>query len=73
MFEVDHSAARGKMSTRELFVFKHESELGNCPAISFLINKSRKREGVIAPRAYTDCCNVDEDSIPKDVTMKRMI
>ena len=32
MFEVDHSAARGKMAVRELIVFKHESELGNAPA-----------------------------------------
>jgi len=75
MFEVDHSAARGKMSTRELFVFKHESELGNCPAHKlFDLIKVEKKEGVIAPRAYTDyVVTVDEDSIPKDVTMKRMI
>ena len=32
MFEHDHSAARGEMSTRGLYVFKHESELGNAPA-----------------------------------------
>ncbi|NLP25889.1 MAG: type I-C CRISPR-associated protein Cas7/Csd2 [Clostridiales bacterium] len=75
MFEVDHSAARGKMSTRELFVFKHESELGNCPAHKlFDLIKVEKKEGVIAPRAYTDyVVTVDENSIPKDVTMKRMI
>jgi CRISPR-associated protein Csd2 len=32
MFEHDRSAARGEMSTRGLFVFKHDSELGNAPA-----------------------------------------
>jgi CRISPR-associated protein Csd2 len=32
MFEHDHSAARGQMSTRKLIVFKHSSELGNTPA-----------------------------------------
>lgn len=32
MFEHDRSAARGKMATRRLFVFKHESDLGNAPA-----------------------------------------
>jgi CRISPR-associated protein Csd2 len=32
MFEHDHSAARGKMSARKLFVFKHDSKLGNAPA-----------------------------------------
>jgi CRISPR-associated protein Csd2 len=32
MFEHDHSAARGKMAARRLFVFKHDSALGNAPA-----------------------------------------
>ena len=32
MFELDRSAARGNMATRELIVFRHESELGNAPA-----------------------------------------
>lgn len=32
MFEHDHSAARGQMSTRKLIIFKHSSELGNTPA-----------------------------------------
>lgn len=32
MFENDHSAARGKMAVRELIIFKHSKELGDCPA-----------------------------------------
>lgn len=32
MFEHDRSAARGEMSTRGLYVFKHDSELGNAPS-----------------------------------------
>jgi len=32
MFEHDRSASRGEMSTRGLYVFKHDSELGNAPA-----------------------------------------
>jgi len=32
MFEHDRSAARGQMSTRGLYVFEHDSELGNAPA-----------------------------------------
>lgn len=32
MFEHDRSAARGQMSTRGLYVFKHDSELGNTHA-----------------------------------------
>ncbi len=34
MFEHDRSAARGQMSSRGLYVFKHESELGNAHAHS---------------------------------------
>lgn len=32
MFENDHSAARGKMTMRKLYVFKHESVIGNAPS-----------------------------------------
>jgi CRISPR-associated protein Csd2 len=32
MFEHDRSAARGQMSTRGLYVFEHDSALGNAPA-----------------------------------------
>jgi len=32
MFDHDRSAARGEMATRGLYVFKHDSELGNAPA-----------------------------------------
>jgi CRISPR-associated protein Csd2 len=34
MFEHDRSAARGQMATRGLYIFKHESELGNAHAHS---------------------------------------
>jgi CRISPR-associated protein Csd2 len=32
MYEHDRSAARGQMSTRGLYVFEHDSELGNAHA-----------------------------------------
>ncbi len=75
MFECDHAAARGKMSTRGLFVFKHESELGNCPAHKlFDTIKITKKSDVIFPRAFSDyVVTVNEDEIPKQVTMTRMI
>ena len=34
MFEHDRSAARGEMATRGLYVFKHDSQLGNAHAHS---------------------------------------
>jgi CRISPR-associated protein Csd2 len=55
MFDLDRSAARGFMSTRELFVFKHRSALGNAPAHRlFELVTARKRDGVEAPRSYLD-------------------
>ncbi len=32
MFEIDHSAARGKMCMRKLYIFKHDCVLGNAPS-----------------------------------------
>lgn len=55
MFENDHSAARGKMSTRRLIVFKHSTELGNCPAYKlFETVHAEKLPEVQFPRKYSD-------------------
>ena len=55
MFEHDHSAARGKMATRKLFVFKHESELGNAPAHQlFDLIKVTKKDETNISRSYSD-------------------
>ena len=74
MFELDHSAARGKMAVRELIVFRHDSELGNAPAYRlFDLVKAERKPGVVAPRAYTDYqVSVDEDHLPEGVTCTRM-
>jgi CRISPR-associated protein Csd2 len=32
MFEHDRSAARGEMAKKKLFIFRHESKLGNAPS-----------------------------------------
>ena len=74
MFELDHSAARGKMAVRELIVFRHDSELGNAPAYRlFDLVKAERKPGVVAPRAYTDYqVSVDEANLPEGVTCTRM-
>lgn len=75
MFENDHSAAKGKMAVRELIVFKHSKELGDCPAYKlFDAVKVHRKEGVMYPRKYEDyVVAVDETAIPESVQMKRMI
>ena len=54
MFEHDHSAARGKMSARKLFVFKHANRMGNAPAHKLFecIEVSKKTKE--PARAFTD-------------------
>ena len=75
MFENDHSAARGKMAVRELIVFKHSKELGDCPAYKlFDAVKVHRKEGVMYPRKYEDyVVAVDETAIPESVEVRRMI
>lgn len=75
MFENDHSAARGKMAVRELIVFKHSKELGDCPAYKlFDAVKVRKKEEIEYPRKYQDyTVQIHEEMIPDSVEMKRMI
>lgn len=55
MFEHDRSAARGEMSTRGLFVFKHDSELGNAPAHKlFDLIQVNRRDPAQPARSITD-------------------
>lgn len=74
MFEIDHSAARGKMAVRALVVFKHDSELGNAPSHKlFEAVHTQKREGVEFPRSFSDYEEivVDEGLIPDGVQVIR--
>lgn len=74
MFELDHSAARGKMAVRELIVFRHDSELGNAPAYKlFDLVKASRKSDVTIPRAYGDyAVTVDEEHLPEGVSCTRM-
>lgn len=55
MFEIDHSAARGKLCLRKLYVFKHASLLGNAPShVLFDLITVEKKEEVEVPRKFAD-------------------
>lgn len=75
MFEIDHSAARGKMSVRELIVFKHSKELGDCPAYKlFDAVEVKRNQGIVYPRQYKDyTVLIHEQQIPETVEMQRKI
>jgi len=74
MFEHDRAAARGKMTVRELIVFKHESELGNAPAHKlFETVVVTRKEDIDPPRAFSDyAVTVNEAALPDGITCTRM-
>ena len=55
MFEDDHSAARGKMCMRKLYVFQHSCVLGNYPS-HLLFDKIciTTKDVSLPPRSFTD-------------------
>ncbi|MBX3038246.1 MAG: type I-C CRISPR-associated protein Cas7/Csd2 [Anaerolineales bacterium] len=70
MFEHDHSAARGKMASRKLFVFKHDDELGKAPSHKlFDMIKVEKKEGVVIPRKFGDYTVKVEGKAPEGVEL----
>lgn len=75
MFEHDHSAARGKMAVRELIVFKHSKELGDCPSYKlFDAIEVKRKENVLYPRQYQDyIVDIHKEQIPESVEMTRKI
>lgn len=75
MFEHDHSAARGKMAVRELIVFKHSKELGDCPAYKLFDSVDvKKKEQIAYPRKYQDyTVEILEEMIPETVEVTRKI
>ena len=70
MFEHDHSAARGKMAARRLFVFKHKDELGNAPSHKlFDMVRVERNDGVIVPRKFGDYSVKVDGTAPEGVEL----
>lgn len=73
MFEHDRSAARGEMATRGLYVFKHESELGNAPAHA-LFERIQAVKNTEVPRSFKDYdVTVNDAELPVGVTLLRKV
>lgn len=75
-FEHDRAAARGEMSTRALYVFEHDSKLGNAPAHALFdtvtIDRNAQRPG--PARAFADYdVRVDETALPAGVRLLRKV
>jgi CRISPR-associated protein Csd2 len=74
MFEQDRSAARGQMATRGLYVFQHDSELGNAHAHD-LFNRItvRRKAGVEVARDFSDYeVLVNENNMPQGVKLLKL-
>ena len=70
MFEEDHSAARGKMCMRKLYVFKHNHELGCCPShvlFDKIVVSQKQKE--VPPRAFGDYEIVLDRQMPAGVEL----
>ena len=70
MFEHDRSAARGKMCVRKLYVFKHDSEIGNAPAqVLFEKINIKVSDDVSVPRHFSDYEISVDSQMPNGVTL----
>lgn len=73
MFEHDRSAARGEMSTRGLYVFKHNNKLGNAPAYD-LFDTIQVQKRVDVPRSFADYeVTVDDGKVAEGVELLRRV
>lgn len=75
MFEHDHSAARGEMATRGLYVFKHDSQLGNAHAHSLFARiQPKQKEKAVVPRDFADYqVSIDKESLPAGVSLTQVV
>ena len=74
MFENDRSAARGKMCLRKLYVFKHDSVLGNAPAHTLFEKiKITKKENVVTPRSFDDYVISIDKNMPDGIEFSEKI
>lgn len=73
MFENDHSAARGKMCMRKLYVFKHDNILGKCPSHILFDKISVQEKENVLPRAFADYVITVDESMPTGVELLQKI
>ena len=75
MWDLDRSSSRGLMACRGLYVFSHDSKLGNAPAHSLFERVSVvTRDGIAAPRRFQDYdVQIDLSEMPDGVGMTALV
>ncbi|MEM9007507.1 MAG: type I-C CRISPR-associated protein Cas7/Csd2 [Cyanobacteria bacterium P01_F01_bin.86] len=74
MWDFDRSASRGMMAPRGLYVFSHESKLGNAPAHKLFERVAvNLKEADTPPRQFSDyAVTVAADDLPNGITLTRL-
>ncbi len=72
MWDLDHSASRGLMSCRGLYVFSHDRDLGNAPAHT-LFSKLQLQTEIAAPRRYEDYTVTLNREMPDGVRLTTLV
>ena len=74
MFDHDHSAARGQMNARGLYVFEHGNNLGDTPADSlFKRIQVAKKDGVEVARSFDDyLVSVDDQNLGETKLLRKL-
>jgi CRISPR-associated protein Csd2 len=79
IWEIDRSASRGLMCTRGLYIFEHDSPLGNAPAHALFARIHIEPLGQAnghAPRSFEDYrsrIHIDDADLPGGVTLHRVV
>lgn len=74
MFWEDHSAARGEMNVRGLYVFEHDSALGRAPAHELFEKiKVERKDSSIPARSFDDYKVAIDETMPEGVTLIRKV
>lgn len=74
MFDHDHSAARGQMNARGLYVFEHSNNLGDAPADGlFKRIQVAKKDGVEVARSFDDYfVSVDDKDLGETKLLRKL-
>lgn len=76
MWDCDRSASRGLMAPRGLYIFSHESKLGNAPAHKLFEKiQIRRKPEIDIPRQFGDydVSSIDVDSLPSGITLTCLV
>jgi CRISPR-associated protein Csd2 len=74
MWDLDRSSSRGLMACRGIYIFSHDSPLGNAPAHKLFERiQVQRKDGVDAPRSFSHyTVSFDDSALPSGVTLTRL-